>query len=451
MRFASFDRFLLIEGDARVIDASHELEVYDSGRMTSVLTTEGPIGGKGIRRMKVHACVDFAAESGCGAGRMPTDLASALEGVCRRITSCELYDELVPFGPSYRNVSGDVYLSENGGMASVCAASHPAPSEHLGSPFPLDGALHVACAWGQRFHNVVAFPVGFGERLIIDPTVPGEMYFCRIWPISVTGEVLTFDISIHDSAGCLREYVRDMKMKDVSGGRVKPPQWIRSEGGLSLSAISDHCTAVSIVEIDAIADFAVQALSLGERERFERLGKRRQRSFLAGRLALKHLARKLAGGDRVTPASGIHTIMPDRIHPRCPMPGGRVEAFCSLSHDSRFAIAVAGDGEIGVDVEKISDRVLKARHIYMGVEEMKLTETSILGALEASVRVWSIKEGVSKAMDIPLAESWRQISVDDVGWNTSHLTVGGARYAAFHDTVDDHIFTLVKKDGKTHP
>ena len=446
MRCASFDRFLLIADDVQVIDACHELEVYDSGRMTSTLITEGPTGSAKIRREKVHALVDFAAAGGDVAG-LPMDMAAALEGICCRIPSRTLYDDLVPFGPSYQNVTGDIYLSENGGLARVCSSEHPAPAEFLGSPFPLDGALHVACSWGQRFHDVVAFPMGFEERRIVDPTEPGKLYFCRILPASFTGGILKFDIWIHDAAGGLREYVKGLRMEDVSGGRLKPPRWIRSAGGSPLAAIGEHCRAFSVVELDAVADFAVQALSPEERERCERLGKKRQPSFLAAHLALKYLARKLAGGDRMTPAGDIHTMMADRIHPRCPLPGGSGQAFCSLSHDSRFAIAVADDEAIGVDVEKISDRVLKARHLYMKAEEMTLAETSPLGVIPASIRVWSIKEGISKATDTPLGESWRQVSVDEIGWQQSHLTFAGARYAAFHDTVDDHIFTLVKREA----
>jgi Polyketide synthase dehydratase len=108
----------------------------------------------------------------------------------------------------------------------VFAADHPAPLEPLGSPFPFDGALHVACAWGQRFHHVVAFPVGFEERSIIKPTARGETYLCEIASVSATEKFLQFDIWIRDSAGSLCEEIRGLVMRDVSVGRVKPPRWV---------------------------------------------------------------------------------------------------------------------------------------------------------------------------------------------------------------------------------
>ena len=446
MRFASFDRFLNIGENSPIIEAFNELEVYESGHLSSKLITVIPIRGTTAIRTKVHAVVNFMAAGECIAG-LPIDMLSVLEGICYRISSQRLYSDLVPFGPSYQNVRGDVFLSESGGVAQVYGADHPAPKDPLGSPFPFDGALHVACAWGQRFHHIVAFPVGFEERLIFNPTVPGETYLCRILPVSVTGGSLQFDIWIYDLTGGLREEIRGVMMRDISGGRVSPPRWVLSEGENPLAAIREHCRAVSVIDIDTIADFAIKALSEGESERFKRMGAKRQKSYLAARLTLKCLSRKLAGGDRVTPASDIHTMMADGIHPRCPIPGSKDTAFCSVSHDSRFAVAVAADEEIGVDVEMASDRVLKTRRYYMEEEEMTLTEASPLGLIDASVRVWSIKEGVAKATGMSLAESWKRVKVKDVGWDRSHLTVEGARYAAFHDTADDHIFTLVKREA----
>jgi phosphopantetheinyl transferase len=446
MHHASFDRLLLVEGEDRINDVYNELEIYENGRISSKFVTEGPIKGTKITRTKVHAVVDFVTEEKHDS-ELPMDMVSALEGICCRIPSRRLYEELVPFGPSYQNVKGEICLSESGGIAQVYGAFLPAPSEPLGSPFPLDGAFHVACAWGQRFHHIVAFPVGFEERIVVNPTMPGETYRCIILPVSVAGGALKFDIWIHDLAGELRENIRGLIMRDIFNGRIKPPMWVQSDGTFPLAEIKRHCRAAVVIDHDTITDFAVKALSGDENERIRNMGKRRQKSYLVARLALKFLSRKLSGNDRATPASDIHTMMADRIHPRCPILGGRDTAFCSVSHDRRYVIAVAGNEEIGADVEAISDRILKIRHGYMGKEELALTEASPLGIVEASIRVWSIKEGVSKATDMPLEKAWKQVSVDDVGRAKSRLNVEGIRYAAYHDTADGHIFTLVKREA----
>jgi len=446
MRSATFDRFLQIHEDAAVVDACHELEIHENGRLSSRLTTKGVIAGTRMKRTKVHAAVDFTASESVSAP-FPMDLAAALEGICLELPARTLYGELVPFGPAYQNVREGLFLSEDGAIGQVDSADIPAASTLLGSPFPFDGALHAACAWGQRFRGIVAFPVGFEKRLIARPTIRGERYHFRILPLAAAGETLRFDIRIHDQGGELCEEIRGVMMKDVSGGRVRPPAWLVSDGSDPLAALREQCAALSVIELGTVADFAVISLSPGERERFEKMGKRRQKSFLAGRLALKTLSRKIAGGEPVTPASAIHTIMPDGVRPCCPSAGQKAARLCSLSHDARFALAVAADEPIGVDVERVSDRVLRARRLYMGKDELALTGASPLGSLEASLRVWSIKEGASKALNRPLAQSWRTVQIEEVGRNRSTLTVDGVPYAAFHAAVDDHVFTLVKREG----
>lgn len=228
---ASFDKFLQIEESSRVIEACNELEICESGRIISKLITINRIRG-GMTRTRVHAVAHFE-KAGVHTARSNTDMTLSQGSRCYEITSQKLYSDLVSFGPSYRNVRDIVFLWETGAMAKVFAADHPAPFEPLGSPFPFDGALHVACAWGQRFRHIVAFPVGFEERFIIKPTVPGETYLCEISSVSATEKSLHFDIWIRDSAGSLCEAIRGVVMRDVSGGRIKPPRWVlyRSPAG----------------------------------------------------------------------------------------------------------------------------------------------------------------------------------------------------------------------------
>jgi hypothetical protein len=224
MRAASFDRFLHVPEDSTVIEPIHELEIYESGRIHSQLISVSRIRDT-ITRTKVHAVVDFTAVGENGSG-LTGDMPSDPDGSNFTISAQRLYSALVPFGPSFQNVRGDIILSEGGAVGWVHAAEHPAPSKPLGSPFPFDGALHIACAWGQRYHNVVAFPFGFEERRIINPTIPGETYLCRAAPVSPAGDALLFDIWIHNPAGIIYEEIRGVSMRDVSGGRIKPPEWV---------------------------------------------------------------------------------------------------------------------------------------------------------------------------------------------------------------------------------
>ncbi len=77
---------------------------------------------------------------------------------------------------------------------------------------------------------MVAFPVGFEKRTIWNHTRPEEAYFCRILPVQTHPDLLIFDLWIVDENGVLFESNLGVYMKDVSAGRMKPPQWIMKSG-----------------------------------------------------------------------------------------------------------------------------------------------------------------------------------------------------------------------------
>ncbi|MEZ4525195.1 MAG: polyketide synthase dehydratase domain-containing protein [Desulfobacterales bacterium] len=97
----------------------------------------------------------------------------------------------------------------------------------LGSPFPADAAFHAACAWGQRYAGIVAFPVGLGARHIIRPTRADECYRAGCIPLKYDAQVLVFDIYLHDQKGSLCEVIKDLQMRDISRGAMKVPEWVR--------------------------------------------------------------------------------------------------------------------------------------------------------------------------------------------------------------------------------
>jgi 4'-phosphopantetheinyl transferase EntD len=443
MESASFQHFLEIKGDAKTISFSHELRKNAAGNISAHLSSITSSGISGIRREKIHASVDFPSDSCTTPSPLPADLASSLEGICYRLPAEKLYEELVPFGKAYRNVQGQVLLTPSGALAQVYAPNHSAPTAPLGSPFPFDAVMHLACAWSQRFRRIVAFPVGFASRRIFLPTQAGETYYGRVVPVSVAGDTLIFDMGIYDAMGNPREIINGIQMKDVSGGKAVPPPWIIADTNDSLPNIKKHCRALAVMETETMCNFASLALSPSENERFQGMGARRKQSYLSGRLALKAIARLLAA-DSTTPAPAINTIDTDGIRPCCTALTENKSLFSSLSHDRRFAIAVAAEEAIGVDVEYLSERVLKGRHLYMDTKEIAMTDASPLGSIAASLRVWSIKECLTKAANTPITAAWKHVSVKESGESESHFMWNGQYYTAWHDMVDDHLFTLVK-------
>lgn len=138
----------------------------------------------------------------------------------------KIYKELVPFGPSYRSLTGTLRISENGAHGSLHApqlAHQHIMEKKLGSPFPLDGAMHAACVFGQCVSGFVPFPVGFEKRVIHSPTRAGKKYNTSVVITSQTENELIFDLSIFDSVGNICETVEGLQMRDITKGTVTPP------------------------------------------------------------------------------------------------------------------------------------------------------------------------------------------------------------------------------------
>ena len=227
---ATFDRFLYIEPDASFVASSIEIILSEDSTVTSKLTSVITIKKGAIKRIKEHATVNFIQETPQIVE--PTIDLTALRSSFQ-ISAEQLYTELVPFGPAFQTIQDVVFLTANSGIACVSAPEYPGASGPLGSPFPFDGALHVACAWSQRYCGIVAFPVGFEKRVIVNPISPGEIISSVVMPVSVNDRGVTFDIWLYDLEGCLREMAGGVVMRDVSGGRMIPPQWVQEESVLS--------------------------------------------------------------------------------------------------------------------------------------------------------------------------------------------------------------------------
>ncbi len=236
IRDASFAKFLFLPIEQDRIEAFNHVEVLENGRTRSSLVTKLRAGKSSITRAVEHASLHFDPED-----LLPDEQAfdphsidsnSILGDDSFEVDPKSIYEELVPFGPSFRNIVAPVRLTRNGAVAEVSGGeSGLAQDSCLGSPFPLDAAFHAACVWGQRYLHYTAFPLGIRERCVFRKTCVGESFYATAIPIRADSKSLLFDIRIHGRDGELREANTGVFMKDVSAGRLKPPSWIMKRGG----------------------------------------------------------------------------------------------------------------------------------------------------------------------------------------------------------------------------
>jgi hypothetical protein len=224
-----FARFLEIPTASSRVEGLLECRKNDDGSVYAKLLSRRQ--GKAMTRLQEHGEILFAP-AGKNDVPMAECVAEPPTAPEMTIPAAQIYRELVPFGPSYHTLQETLHLSGQiaWGRLQAPAFSHAVSDrvrDSLGSPFPLDGAFHAACVLGQRAADFVPFPVGFDRRIISRPTQPGGSYRTRVQLLSRTKDELLFDLQIFDDQGHIFESVTGIRMRDVSGGKIKPPEWLR--------------------------------------------------------------------------------------------------------------------------------------------------------------------------------------------------------------------------------
>jgi len=224
---ARFGRFLELPPPGSVVLALVEWQKLEDGSLGVKLLSRVQL--KHMTRLQEHGEIHFSpARRQKPDSLVITDHADSAE---TRISARRIYGELVPFGPGYHTLQEDLVLGATSAQGIVQAPAfggNEAIADKAGSPFPLDGAFHAACVLGQRTVNFVPFPVGFARRIILQPTRPGGRYDTRVELIARTQEELVFDLSITDERHEVCESVTGLRMRDVSGGAIRPPEWIKA-------------------------------------------------------------------------------------------------------------------------------------------------------------------------------------------------------------------------------
>jgi phosphopantetheinyl transferase len=446
---ASFEKFLFLETDADQIEAIAELEPLENGGLQATLLTRTKSPKTAFTRTKNHVGLTFDPSPPQQHHRWPIDTVAALKGICTKVSSEEIYRDLVPFGPTFRNLRSPLFISPDGAMARIQTPLQrfhgPNGAGPLGSGYALDAAFHAACVWAQYYKGIVAFPVAVDRRTIVNPTHPEKTYFGRVIPKTISDTLLIFDILLMDESGHICETAEGVRMRDVSGGRLQPPDRICGKAKPNpLDNLKKTCRDIAIVELDAVTGFAHKALTPLEKERYQKMGDRRRKSFIAARMALKYLYRRCRKVEDATAADSIETVCHNSPLPFIGPEDTSEPIYCSVSHDRRFAIAVADSQAVGVDVEVISPKALKANRIFMSKSEQKQITQSAMEDASATIRIWSIKEAVAKAGGINLADAWSRVQVTVVGQKESLLDLDGKTMTARHAAVDKHLFTLLR-------
>ncbi len=103
--------------------------------------------------------------------------------------------------------------------------------------------------------------------------------------------------------------------------------------------------------------------------------------------------------------------------------------FLSLSHSGSFAAAAFSDKTIGIDIESNRDVSTKLASRFFASSEIPEAQDT-----ESIIKLWTRKEALAKAFDIPLSSALSQNVIADCG------SIDGTEY--FLKTIKTPDFTL---------
>jgi len=220
---ARFPRFLELAPEQGSMEVWATCSKLAQGGVRAALQSKKRL--KAMTRLISHCEVVFAG------GQLTAPPSNPLQSgePSMRIDAGQVYRDLVPFGPMYRSLRGQIRLESAAAYGQLVPPVLPPgklETYRLGSPFAMDGAMHLACVHGQRLVDFIPFPVGFASRCVHAPTRCGTAYEARALLRTMTAEELIYDLEIVDREQ-VRETILGLRMRDVSGGRIKPVAWIR--------------------------------------------------------------------------------------------------------------------------------------------------------------------------------------------------------------------------------
>jgi phosphopantetheinyl transferase len=211
-----------------------------------------------------------------------------------------------------------------------------------------------------------------------------------------------------------------------------------------IERLESACLGMILLDMETIPPVDEHLFTPREAARAMRMGPRRRRDFTAARVALKRLARQLNLIEKDRPDRTIETLSPDVVRP-CLCESG---IYCSASHSAGLVVVAAHRHPVGVDLEMVSEKPIRTRHLFMSPRERDLISLSGLGPQRAGTRAWTIKEAAAKALGLDLFQALREVEVVRVGEEEGAMKYQGKTYPVRHAEGNGHVITLITCDDQ---
>ncbi len=209
-----------------------------------------------------------------------------------------------------------------------------------------------------------------------------------------------------------------------------------------IERLQSACVGMILLDMETISPAEEDLFTTREAAKAMRMGARRRKGFTAARVALKRLVRRLNLPEKDRPDRTIETLDPNGAGPCL----GESRIYCSVSHSAQLVVAVAHRHPIGVDLEMVSEKVTRAKHLFMSPRERDLILSSGLGPERAATQLWTIKEAAAKALGLHLFQAIREVEVVSVGEKEGVMRYQEKTYPVRHAEGNGHVITLITCD-----
>lgn len=114
--------------------------------------------------------------------------------------------------------------------------------------------------------------------------------------------------------------------------------------------------------------------------------------------------------------------------------------YYSISHTNEYAFAAVSIFKIGIDCLKAEKRIAEVKERFLINKELEIVGSNLFNLTKA----FTIKEAAIKCFNIPLLDL-NKIILTKLGNIYSTFSYEKKIFFAYHDIIEDHIFTLVRK------
>jgi 4'-phosphopantetheinyl transferase EntD len=209
-----------------------------------------------------------------------------------------------------------------------------------------------------------------------------------------------------------------------------------------MDRLQSACLGIVLLDIEAVSPAGEYLFTPREAARAMKMGPRRLKSFTASRIALKRLVCQLDLVEKDQPDREIETLRPDEVRP-CLADSG---LYCSVSHSGCLVIAVAHRYPIGVDLEMISEKVLKTSRLFMSSGERGLMSFSGMSPERAATRIWTSKEAAAKLWRLQLFQAFHEVEVVRMGEEEGMMRFQKKEYPVRHAEGNGYVITLISDE-----